>query len=87
MNFQRLLGRLKQIAIALDQLVNTLLGGWADETLSARLWREELNGKMWARVLRPTVDILFFFDPNHCYTSYLSEIKRKQLPETYRYKE
>lgn len=31
--------RFKQIPIALDQFVNTLFGGWADETLSCRAWR------------------------------------------------
>lgn len=29
-----------QTAIAIDQLLNALLGGFADETLSARAWRE-----------------------------------------------
>ncbi len=27
--------RLSQIPIAIDQLVNTLFGGWADETISS----------------------------------------------------
>lgn len=30
---------LHQVAIAADQQLNTLLGGWADETLSARCYR------------------------------------------------
>ena len=30
---------MKQVAIAFDQLINTLLGGYADETLSARAHR------------------------------------------------
>ena len=29
----------KQVLIAVDQLLNTLTGGWADETISARAWR------------------------------------------------
>lgn len=84
MNFQRLLGQLKQIAIALDQVLNTLLGGWADETFSARLFREEQNGKQWAKVLRPVVDVLFFFDPQHCLTSFIAEDERRHLPVEYR---
>lgn len=28
-----------QVGIAIDQLLNTILGGWADETLSARMFR------------------------------------------------
>ena len=68
---------LKQIAIALDQLVNTIFGGWADETLSARLYRTRSP-------FRKVIDLLFFFDKDHCHTSYLSEIKRAQLPPEYR---
>ena len=30
---------MKQIAIAFDQLINAVLGGYADETLSARAHR------------------------------------------------
>ena len=36
---------LKQVLIAFDQLVNALLGGWADESLSAHAWRQHLEGK------------------------------------------
>ncbi len=38
---------MKQVAIAIDQLLNALLGGWADETLSARMWRH--RGLPWWR--------------------------------------
>lgn len=40
-----------QIAVAFDQLVNTLLGGWADETLSARAWRHKLDGSIIIEVI------------------------------------
>lgn len=36
---------LKQVLIAFDQLINALLGGWADESLSAHAWRQHLEGK------------------------------------------
>ncbi len=69
---------LQQIAIAADQLANTLLGGYADETLSARAWR--LRGEnSWHRV----IDALFFWQGNHCQQSYDSELRRKQLPGVY----
>ena len=68
---------LKQIAIAFDQLVNTLLGGMADETLSARAHRT-------GSVLEPLIDALFFWQADHCFESYLSEKERKQLPSEYR---
>ena len=32
---------MKQILIAVDQLANAVIGGWADETLSSRAWRED----------------------------------------------
>jgi hypothetical protein len=75
---------IKQILIALDQLLNALLGGYSDETLSARAWRTEQDGKLFGKVFRPLIDMLLFFDPQHCYTSYLSEKERKQLPNHYR---
>lgn len=68
---------LKQIAIAFDQLVNTLLGGMADETLSARAHR---TGSAW----EPFIDALFFWQIGHCFQSYISEKERKQLPTEYR---
>ena len=72
---------MKQIAIAIDQLLNAVLGGWADETLSARMWRH--RGLTWWREARWLVDKLFFWQPNHCYQSFVSELQRKQLPEDY----
>ena len=68
---------LKQIAIAFDQLLNALLGGMADETLSARAHRT-------GSVLEPLIDALFFWQMGHCFQSYLSEKDRKQLPQEYR---
>ncbi|MDR2188948.1 MAG: hypothetical protein LBE62_13060 [Azonexus sp.] len=69
--------RLRQILIALDQFLNTLLGGWADETVSARAHR---NG--WKRTER-FINWLFR-DPEHCRASYESELARSQLPRAYR---
>ena len=68
---------IKQILIAIDQLLNTLLFGWADETLSSRCWRWSLKGRDWPRKL---VDTLLFFDKEHCKTSYESEVLRRQCP-------
>lgn len=68
----------KQILIAIDQLGNTLLGGWADETLSARSWR--CRERQPYKTLRPIIDGLFFFQPNHCKESYESERLRLQSP-------
>ena len=72
--------RLKNILIAIDQLVNAICGGWPDETLSSAAHRMEKSGKRsWPRKL---IDALFFFDKNHCAESYESErIGRQSPPE------
>jgi hypothetical protein len=70
--------KILQIAVALDQLVNTIFGGYADETMSSRCWR--LREYQPYKVLRPAIDAVLFFDPRHCETSYLNEIARKYQP-------
>lgn len=85
---------LKQTAIAVDQLVRCLIGVvvclfrwdhkvWADETMSAYLWRQR---KYWyVNTLRVIVDILFYipngFSWGHCEASYESEKNSLHLPE------
>ena len=71
--------KLQQIAIACDQLINTLFGGWADETLSCRAWRQRKKKKGWA-ITRRVIDALFFWPKDHCKTAYESEQARKHLP-------
>ncbi len=80
---------MKQRLLAFDQLINTFVYakadrrcGYADETLSARCWRLRNSSKYWG-VARKAVDMLFFFDKNHCYESYKSEILQRQLPNEY----
>ena len=73
---------MKQIAIAIDQLINALIGGYADETLSSHAWRMEQQGKPWG-CLRRVIDTLAF-NSAHCYESYLSERLRMQLPPEFR---
>ena len=80
----KLLNMLKRILIALDQLINCLCwikgdgAGYPDETLSARAWRLRSQSDACKYI-----DKLFFFDPDHCRTSYEAEIERKQLPKEY----
>ena len=76
-----------QNLIAVDQLLNTILYGSADETLSARAWRAEQKGRVFGKIFRPLIDTLLFFDKDHCYNSYLSEFNRRQLPSDYTKKE
>jgi hypothetical protein len=72
----------EQILIALDQLLNALLGGYADETLSARAWRTQFSPL--GGFFKGVIDFIFFWQPSHCYKSYLSEKQRNQLPVEYR---
>jgi hypothetical protein len=74
--------RLLQVAIALDQAFNTLAGGWADETLSARAWRMQNRSPRW-KYARIIIDAVFFWQPNHCLAAYTSEVQRKQFPKDY----
>lgn len=73
----------KQVLIALDQLLNALLGGFADETLSAKAWRCRNKNKCW-KVAKAVFDGLFFWQPGHCYIAYVSERARMQMPPEYR---
>lgn len=69
---------LLNVAIALDQVLNALRGGSPDETLSAAAWRTEQKGRLFGRLFRPLIDLLFFWQDKHCYEAYLSELHRKQ---------
>lgn len=70
-----------QILVALDQLLNTLIGGYADETLSSRAHRRRLRGKGGVAWL---IDHIFFWQNEHCKTAYESELERAQLPPEFR---
>lgn len=50
--------RLLQLAIAIDQVLNTLAGGWADETLSARAWRCRATRRRW-RIAYRVINAVF----------------------------
>jgi hypothetical protein len=79
------------ILIALSQLGNAILGGYPDESMSARAWRSAKQGGRRGGVLRPVIDAFFFVvtigrDRNHCRDAYDSERSRRQFPEYYRRK-
>lgn len=69
-------------AIAFDQQLNTLLGGYLDETLSSRSYRLDKKGKILGKVFRPLIDMIFFWQEKHCFESYMSELNRKQFPKS-----
>lgn len=71
-----------QVLVALDQLANTFLGGYADETLSSRAYRHKKDGsRSWPAWV---IDHIFFWQDEHCKTAYESELERAQLPPEFR---
>lgn len=74
-----------QILLAIDQLFNALLfAGMADETLSARAFRRELQGSNFWTAFRQMVDSIFFWQNCHCFQAWKHEIERAQLPSDYK---
>ncbi|OBX02793.1 uvrD/REP helicase [Gallibacterium genomosp. 3] len=78
--------QIKQILIALDQLANTLVGGYADETISSRCYRnaklKDSPKKRW--VFFYALINTLFCDKNHCKEAYQSEVLRRQYPSDFR---
>lgn len=77
----------KQLLIAIDQVFNVLVRfchekTYGDETLSSRCYRWDRDGV--TSIPRKLVDLLFFWETDHCYESYISEQKRYQLPPEFR---
>jgi hypothetical protein len=69
-----------QILVAVDQLGNAMLGGWADETLSSRAYRQRHKTR-WTIAMN-VIDTIFFWQDSHCYLAYLAEVERRQtFPE------
>lgn len=54
---------LKNILVSIDQLINTLLGGKPDETLSSRAYKLRDEGIYWPSII---IDKLFFWEKDHC---------------------
>ena len=73
----------RQVLVAVDQLANTLIGGWADESISARAYRMHTQSKRW-KLAMEIIDRLFFWEQEHCQWAWMVEKARKQLPLEYR---
>lgn len=54
------------IFLALDQLANTVLFGFPDETISSRAGKRQLEGKLFPA---KQINWLFFWQENHCLNS------------------
>ena len=75
---------LHALFVAFDQLLNTALLGSPDETLSSRAYRADQGGKVFGRIFRPAIDMLFFWQPRHCYSAYVAELQRRQYPANFK---
>jgi hypothetical protein len=72
---------LQALAIAFDQLINALLNGSPDETLSSRAWRMHLKRQPYWWWLASAINGIFFWQANHCRGAYARELARGHLPE------
>ncbi len=71
-----------QCLMALDCLLNALLRGWHHETLSSRSWRAWVHGKVFGRISRPLIDLLFIWQTgklDHCKRHHELEVARADL--------
>ena len=68
---------LLQILVAIDQLLNAIVGGYADETLSARAYRMRAKGQPYWGWTANAIDELFFWQEDHCNLAYLAEVRRR----------
>lgn len=70
------------LAIAVDQLANTIIGGYPDETISSRVYRYSKEHRC-ANVIRIVLDLVFRpWGANHCQEAFESELERNHLFET-----
>ena len=67
-----------QVALAFDQMLNALLGGWADESLSSRSWRLHIEHNR--TIPKTIINGIFFWQENHCREAYESELERLHVP-------
>ena len=74
---------LLNVAIAADQAVNALLAGAPDETLSSRAHRMRLKGHRYWGWTAKAINLLFFWEADHCRAAHESEQRRTQLPRSF----
>jgi hypothetical protein len=73
---------LRNLGIALTQVLNAALGGYPDETTSARAHR--LQHRLGWRLARGAINGLFFLERDHCAAAHRAEMDRRQLPPALR---
>ena len=74
------------LALGLDQLLNVVLGGYPDETVSSRVHRKARAGQWFWLALRRVIDGAFkivFRQDDHCRKSYDREAARGHSPREF----
>lgn len=61
-----------RIATSLSQLLNALLGGHPDRTVSARAYLE--SDRLGWHIVYRTINTVFFWQKDHCFESHLADI-------------
>ena len=73
-----------KVGLGIDQLINALLGGYPDESLSARAYRWDRDGKRsWPKKI---INLIFFWMNDHCRSAYHCEQELRHMPLEYREK-
>lgn len=67
----------KRFALLFDFAANTLRGGLPTEPISAWVWR-----KQYKTAIR-TINLIFFWEKDHCKVSYERVKSKANLPEDY----
>lgn len=70
-----------EVLMALDCLLNTVFRGWHHETLSSRSWRAWAMNRVFGRIFRPVIDVLFAWQRHpegHCKAHYEAEVARAE---------
>jgi hypothetical protein len=66
----------QRVGIAISVLFNVILGGYSNQSFSARNYAWKREGKINLVFL---IDIIFWFDPSHCAQAWSYWIVRKEV--------
>lgn len=71
-----------RVLVSVTQLINSILGGYPDESTSSRAYRLRRNF-FWGFAMN-IIDKAFFWEDEHCKNAYLSEAAYRQMPPEFR---
>ena len=75
---------IERLGIALSVLLNVILGGYSNQSFSARNWQRKRDG-LWH--LCDLIDVIFWFEKDHCLTSWTYWRVRKDVLHTQEFDE